>query len=127
LENSEIMREAENLVRLSKRIDIATQLLAQHTAITPFFKHLEALTLPNIQFTSLSLSRESGDVKARLSGLAKDYPTIAEQSDAFNSKINTNNFFRNPIFTDFSETEEGPISFVLTFDVDPALLLFVNP
>lgn len=115
-------REAEELIRLSKRMEYSRELLEGHAVVSPFYKVLEEVTLPSIQFNSIEISR-TGDVPvANLSGTARGYPWIALQSDAFSKSA----FFKNPVFENFNDLENGQVTFSLTFEVDPSLFQFAG-
>lgn len=115
-------RSAEELIRLSKRLEYSRDLLAQHVAISPFFTELERVTLPSVQFTTLDFTRSGEKPLVKLGGKAKSYSAIALQSDEFGKTT----IFKNPIFSNFKPQENGEIEFMLEMNIDPTLFVFTN-
>jgi hypothetical protein len=113
------------LQTLDKRITAANQLLDSHIVISPIFAALEKNTLKSIQFTKFSyaLASDKGNVNVRMSGKARDYASIALQSDQF-SKVRE---IKDPIFSNLVLDERtGLVAFDLSFSVDPSLVKYTN-
>lgn len=116
-----------DMKRLNARITGVKALLGSHVVVSPIFAALEATTLRSVQYKRFSyeLTTDPGTktqiVKVQLEGSAKNYSTIALQSDAFAQSA----LIRNPIFSDLSvDDRTGTVGFDLVFDVDPADLSF---
>ncbi|MDP2655968.1 MAG: hypothetical protein Q8P11_00155 [bacterium] len=68
------------LVQFQNTLEKVKNLLSNHTHWTRFFSELETYTLPDVTFTNVVLSPQG---KVRLSGISKDYTTLARQMKAF--------------------------------------------
>lgn len=109
---------------IDKRLSAAKIVLNQHITTTPIFEILSALTLKNIQYTKFSYKfDETGrSVTVTLSGLTNNYETIALQSDNFSK----NKLIQDPVFSNLNLDANGKLAFDLNFNVDPALINFVE-
>lgn len=113
--------------RLNARISGVHTLLSRHIVVTPIFTALQQSTLRSVQYRSFTYQfmndpvSRSQVVQVMLTGTAKNYATIALQSDAFaESKL-----IRNPVFSGLNIDEAGKgVGFTLTFDVSPEDLSF---
>ncbi len=114
------------LQKLNKRIDSANELLANHVVITPVFSTLSKSTLKSVQFTRFgyTLPSDSGSsVTVRMAGKARDYTSIALESD----QLAANKNIHNAIFSNLSLDERtGFVNFDLTFTVDQDLIRYTN-
>ena len=108
------------LRKLDIRLAAAKELLDNHIAVSDFFASLEESTLPDVSFSSFSLSFQEDIPVVRMGGEARGYLAIAQQSDIFEA----NQYIENPLFSDFSLTETGDVSFNLEFTINEALLAF---
>lgn len=111
---------------LSKRMAVAKILLQNHMAVSTLFSVLEEGTLKTIRFTSFSYTYLSPQ-KATLSmaGQAKDYNSIAKQSDVFSADP-IKKYIQNPIFDGLDLDPNGNVIFNFTASVNPASLLYRN-
>ncbi len=109
---------------IDKRLSAAKIVLNQHITTTPIFEILSTLTLKNIQYTKFGYKfDETGrSVTVTLSGLTNNYETIALQSDNFSK----NKLIQDPIFSNLNLDTNGKLAFDLNFNVDPALINFVE-
>ena len=114
------------LKRLDRRITSANTILNSHIAVSPIFEVLELNTLKSIQFTKFTYVTPTNPklpIKVELSGRARDYASIALESD----QLAKNKYIRNSLFSDLTLNEQtGMVLFQLTFDVDPDLVRFTN-
>jgi hypothetical protein len=108
------------LRKLDIRLAAAKELLDNHIALSDFFASLEESTLPDVAFGDFSLTFREDIPTVRMSGEARGYLAIAQQSDIFEA----NQYIENPLFADFSLTETGEVSFNLEFTINEALLAF---
>lgn len=115
--------------RLDDRIDGVKELIKNHIVVTPIFKALESSTLRNIQYKDFSYSiksdpiSKSQQVVVDVTGSAKNYATIALQSDAFSSST----VIKNPVFSNLTiEDKTRQVNFKLTFAVSMADLSYQN-
>lgn len=118
------------LQSFNRRLNSSKKILANHTVISPFFEILGTLTLPEVQFNNFSgvLSNDGKGLAVTMGGLAKDYRTVAVQSDIFNSE--KAKFFNDVSFADLSLSDgkntKGLVNFTVSFFVDPSFLSFEN-
>lgn len=114
--------------RLDMRIDGVKELIKNHVVVTPIFKALEATTLRSVQYKDFSYTIKSIDPTSKnaevlvdIKGTAKNYATIALQSDAFSS----NALIKNPVFSNLTIDEKTrTVNFRLVFSVSTADLSY---
>jgi hypothetical protein len=116
-----------DMKRLNARIDGVKELVKNHVVVTPIFEALEASTLQNVQYKDFiySIKTDQGTkgtvVLVELTGSAKNYATIALQSDAFSS----NSLIKNPVFSNLTvDDKTRTVSFKLSFSVNIADLSY---
>ena len=116
----------KTLSRLDHRITDAKTLLNQHIVVSPIFSALEVNTLKSVQFTKFSYTTPAdpaAPVTVRMSGRARDYASIALQSDQLAKNVN----IHNSIFSNLSlDAQTGTVSFDLVFTVDSDLVRFTS-
>ena len=100
----------------------AETLLAGHTSLVPFFETLDRLTLKSVRFNQFSYVTSEGAVAVRMSGEALDFPSIALQALQFG----TDGHFQNPIFSNLDVSDLGVVTFDVSFNLDPNLVLYAN-
>ena len=132
IEESAIMLEKEKgafdvdsikvLSRLDKRIMSAEELLDKHIDPVGFFEFLEENTLKSIQFDGLNFSVSEEGVEVIMSGIARNYASVALQSDVFGSSV----FIKNPIFSNLDVNKVGDVIFDFSALVDNDLVLYKN-
>lgn len=108
------------LKKLDIRLRAGTDLLNNHVAVSDFLDSLAESTLPDVSFSSFSFSSSSSGADISMSGEARGYLQISQQSDIFED----NQYIQNHIFSDFSSTDSGRVSFSLQFTLNPELLMF---
>ncbi len=109
------------IVRLDTRIVTSKKLLANHLAITPFFDFLSSITLPTVRFKTFDFTHLGKDkIKVSMSGQARDYASVALQSDLLNKQ----KYLKETIIGDMSLDSSGTISFSVDTVVDPDLLSY---
>ena len=109
------------LQSLDRQLQNANMLVKNHTVISPIFDVLEASTLKQVQFSKFDVTFDpTAGIQVKMSGLADGYQSIAEQSDVLGS----NTFLTDVIFSNFNLTQDGKVSFDLTFGVRPEFLNF---
>ena len=119
----------EDLKKANTKIDLSKQLLKKHISTPEIFSILSELTTENVRFSSFSFSLPTKDnegIKIALSGIAKDFYTIAFQSDVFGSseKFGKNKILKNPVVSDVSELENGSVRFSFSATINPEDLLY---
>src|SRR3989344_4322775 len=126
LAEEEFNRElVEDIQKLDRRFEASYLILDRHITLSPVFEKLQELVLPAVRFTSFEYSMdETGGttLNIAMTGTAKDYRSIALQSDLLGSERH----IVNPIFSDLALDDFGNVGFSLSFSVNQALVLYVN-
>lgn len=107
-----------------KKSTVAKQVLVGHIVLSPLFDTINELTLSSIQYTKFEHSTKGGIFSVKMSGIARDYKSIALQADVFNTKKGS--MFKDVIFSNLTKDKFNNVTFDLEFDVDPALLSYSN-
>jgi len=111
----------ESWNRLNKRIEAAKKLLVAHTVVSPVFELLENDTLATVKFTSFAYdSRDNGTSFISLAGEAKNFSSIALQSDILGQE----KYIKNPVFSDLNPDQSGNIVFKFSGSLDPNLISY---
>lgn len=108
------------LRKLDIRLNAGTELLRNHVAISDFFESLAESTLPDVRFNDMNFTHDSAGSQVSMTGEARGYLQIAQQSDIFQS----NQYIQNHIFSNFALTDTGRITFSLDYTLNPQLLIF---
>jgi hypothetical protein len=113
-------------VRLNNRIEISKSLLNKHVAVTSLLDAIGKNTLQSVQFSDFSFvtSQLGGTsvIKVNMRGVARDYTALAAQSTEINKVV----AFKDPVFSEFTLTQEGRVSFGISMSVDTSLLEYRN-
>lgn len=109
-----------NYIRLDERLTAGEMLLNQHVALTQFFNLLESITVQTVHFDGVSIVvADDRSAQITMTGEAKDFNALANQSTIFaNQKL-----IKNAIFSDIGINKDNSVSFSLTADLDPALVI----
>ena len=111
---------------LGRRITDANQILSNHIVVSPIFQALQLNTLKSIQFNHFSYIVPVNDkdkIKVEMAGVARDYASIALESD----QLAKNKNILNPIFSGLSlDPQTGNVTFTFNFSVDPSMVSFAN-
>lgn len=111
----------QRLIRTDARIKSATEILSNHISPSLIFSVLEDNTLKNVRFKSFEyLASANGTVAISMKGQAKNFSTIALQSDVFAE----NKYIKNPILSDLSLDSSGLVSFNFTASLDKNEMLY---
>ena len=106
---------------LNSRIEGAKKLLAVHSAVSPVFDFLENDALSTVKFDSFSYQSKDGMAPIlSLSGQAKDFTSVALQSDIFGQE----KFIKNPVFSDLNPDTSGNVVFKFNASLDPSLVSY---
>jgi hypothetical protein len=116
-----------DMKRLSNRITGVRTLIQNHVVVTPIFSALQATTLQSVQYKSFTyeFTADQGTgsklIQVSITGVAKNYATLALQSDAFAKST----LIRNPIFSNLTVQEKSQqVEFKLVFTVNSADLSY---
>lgn len=108
-----------------KKTSIAREILDNHIVVSPIFNVINELTLSSIQYTRFIQERRTDDnFIVRMSGIAKDYKSIALQADVFNT--GKGQIFKNLIFSNLTKDKNNYVTFDLEFTVDPTSLSYAE-
>ncbi len=111
----------EKLQRLDKRMMAAQIILHDHLATSALFDVLSRATLQTVRFTGFQVGiDEKRSVVVNMRGQARDYQSVALQSDQFGKTKG----IRNPVFSGLTLDSFGRVQFEVTFNVDPALVSY---
>jgi len=108
------------LKRLNARINSASDTLANHIALSEFLGLLEGSTLKTVQFSRFDYEVSGDMVQISLRGKARNYSSVALQSDLFGES----KFIKNPIFSNLGLDQNGNVTFDVTADIDSSLILY---
>ena len=107
-----------------KTTSVAKQILSEHIVLSPLFEKINELTLSSIQYTAFNHATKNNIFSVRMSGIAKDYKSIALQADVFSS--DKGHMFQNVVFSNLTKDKNNFVTFDVEFDVDPLLLSYSN-
>ena len=100
-----------DLVRLNDRIEESQNLLSKHLAVTPVFALLEENIIKNVQLKTMKFSYAGVDkIKIDLTGTARNYDALSNQSDAFGD-LSVKGILSEPVVSDFMLNPDGSVSF----------------
>ncbi len=99
-------------------------MLAAHLAPSAIFAFLSEQTLEKVQFKDFTYTIGSvgHDATMQMSGVTDSFATIALQSD----RLGGTKVLKNIIFSGISIQEAGKVTFSVTADIDPSLILYSN-
>lgn len=107
-----------------KRTSIAKQILDGHVVLSPLFEKINELTLSSIQYTKFEHKISNDLFIVNMSGIARDYKSIAIQADIFNA--DKGQAFKDVIFSNLTKDKNNFVTFDVEFSVDPSLLSYSN-
>ena len=106
---------------LNKRIEASKKLLNAHTVTSSIFDLLENDTLASVKFDTFSYALSDNGVNTlALAGQAKNFSSIALQSDIFGQEKS----IKNPVFSDLNPDQSGNIVFKFNASLDPSLVSY---
>lgn len=114
----------DDLELFNKRTEAARKILANHTILSAMFARLGEVTIPSVQYITFNQQTGTSGFTVNIKGIAKDYRSIALQSDAFNTVKGRS--FKNVLFSDLTKDKDNNVTFSLKFEVDPALLSYTE-
>jgi hypothetical protein len=131
----------DQLKKANTKIDLGSQLLKKHLAVTELFDIVSQLTIQGVKFNSFEfsnaeVSKTSGGtapnsttgegIKFSMKGVGNDFKSIAFQSDVLgeSEKYGTKTMIKNPIISDLVVDEKGRVEFTFTGFVSTDDLLY---
>lgn len=112
----------EELELYDKRVSSAKQVLDGHIVLSPLFTLLGDLTIPGVQYNKFDHQTTEKGFFVKMSGIARDYRSIALQADVFNTANGRS--FKNVVFSNLTRNKNNYVSFDVDFIVDPALISY---
>lgn len=118
------------LETFDKRMSASKKILTSHIVLSPLFTLVGELTIPSIQYTKFEHQMtDKGLFYVKMTGTARDYKSIATQSEIFNSS--KGRYLKSVVFSNLTTTEvkekdtkKTSIGFNVEFIVDPVLLSY---
>jgi hypothetical protein len=107
-----------------KRSSTAKQILNNHIVLSPLFELINELTLSSIQYTKFDHNTANGIFSVKMSGIARDYRSIALQADVFNTGKGRK--LKDIVFSNLTKDKNNYVTFDVEFTVDPSLLAYSN-
>jgi hypothetical protein len=107
-----------------KRASVAKEILKNHIVLSPLLKLINDITLSSVQYTKFSHDTKDNVFSVKMSGVAPDYKSIALQADVFST--DKASMLKDVVFSNLVKTKTNDITFDVNFDVDPALLSYLN-
>ncbi len=106
-----------------RRVSAAKTILDNHIVLSPTFELLGELTIPTIQYTKFEEeTTKNKKLVVKLSGISKDYKSIAIQANVFNSA--KGRYFKNVIFSNLTKNRKNYVTFDVEFNIDSSLLSY---
>ncbi len=105
-----------------KRTSAAKDVLTKHVVLSPLFEAINTLTLTTIQYTKFEHSTVKDVFSVKMSGIARDYKSIALQADVFNS--DKGKMFKDVIFSNLTKNKNNYVTFEVGFTVNPGFLSY---
>ncbi len=112
----------DELELFDKRINTSKDILNGHIILSPLFELIGKLTIPSIQYTRFEHVTKDEGFFVRLSGISRDYRSIALQADVFNSA--EGRYLKDVIFSNLVKDKNNYVIFDVEFRVDPSLLSY---
>ncbi len=124
-QNAANKSQVQNFIRLRDRLTSTKTLLNNHVTLSGFFDVLESLTPQNVKYNTLSvLVAGDNTAQVEITGVAKNFNTLASQSNA----LSTNKHIKHAIFSGINLNKEtGGIGFTLKATIDSTLVVGGSP
>ena len=111
----------KEMAKLSDKVKTAKQLLGAHRVASSIFRLLEDSTIKNVRFNDLDYSlKEEGNPTLSLSGLARDYGSLAQQTELFQK----NSAMRSAVFSGLGLDQKGLVKFNVKIELDPSVIAY---
>jgi hypothetical protein len=119
----------ESLIELNSRIKVAKELLDKHISVSPIFNFLQQTTLKSVRFKNFTFTSAGKDVTGAsrvsvlMSGIARDWETVASQADEF-GKVEYRKVITEPKISNLTLNADGSITFSFSAYVTPSFLVY---
>jgi hypothetical protein len=116
--------KVDQFIRLRDRLTASKTLINQHVALTQFFNLLETISVQNVHFDGVDIVvADDRSATIAMTGEALNFNALAAQSNVFASQ----KYIKSAIFTGISVNKDSSVSFSLTANLDPALVIETVP
>jgi hypothetical protein len=124
-EQKQVSADSVNkFIRLRDRLAAAKTVLNQHIVLSQFFNLLETITLQNVHFDGVSIEiADDRSAKITMTGQAKDFNALENQSTVFANQ----QYIKSAIFSGISVNKDNSVSFTVTANLDPAVVIEKTP
>lgn len=112
----------DELELFDKKTTVAQDILDSHIVLSPLFELVGDLTIPFIQYTKFEHQTNEKGFFVKMSGIARDYKSIAIQADVFNTS--KGRYFKNVVFSNLMKDKSNYVTFNIEFNVDPIVLSY---
>lgn len=109
------------LVVFNEKLRQVQSLVWKHKVISGFMSSLSSSTVSSIAFSEFNYSNiTSENPKITMKGRAPSYGSIALQEKVFSQ----NKYWKDVVFSELSLSEEGLVTFAVTVEVDPQIVVY---
>ncbi|MCX6719367.1 MAG: hypothetical protein NTZ38_03275 [Candidatus Taylorbacteria bacterium] len=121
----------EELKRANVKIDVASSLISNHTALSNIFDIISHITIEDVRFMSLDVSSpmdKTNEIKISLSGYGTNLKAVAFQSDVLAdlSPLGLTKIVKNPVLSDPSTNDTSKVSFGFSASLNSKALLYTK-
>ncbi|MEK9161038.1 MAG: hypothetical protein AAB440_03335 [Patescibacteria group bacterium] len=114
----------EEYIRVRDRFTAAQELLDEHVTLSQFLSVLEKSTLANVRFSTFTfILSDEGVPTIEMNGIARNFNALAAQSNAFGADTR----IKSAIFSDITVNANNSVSFHVSAQLSPALLMMMDP
>ncbi len=110
----------KQLITVSSQITFTEKLLNSHILINQIFNLLQNLTVRKIAFNDFTYTNKNGSPSIVMNGESQSYNALLDQSNIFAQS----GLVQNSQFSNFSLSSDGNVSFKLSANIDPSVLLY---
>ncbi len=110
------------LIALKKRIDISTEKLSKHVAVSRVLTLLSEYTLQDVRWSNFAFEvNDAGAATLTMNGQARTFAAVALQMDKISADKDN---FRNALVSDIRLDQNGNPMFTFKADIVPGALLY---
>jgi len=111
----------DQIVQLDARLQAASAILTNHTAISALMGLISSNTIQSIQFTDIKYNYDdAGKITLVLGGKAPNFASVALQSDRFSAQ----SYFHNQVFSNLGLDLDGGVLFKFNATIDQSELQY---
>ena len=113
-------QKIQDLIDANSRVTVTKTLLDNHVVVSKLLTLLNDLTIKRIRFTSLNYINKNKESSLSISLEAQTYNALVQEQ----SLLKSNEFIKNPVFSNFSLGDNGFITVDFSATVDPSLVSY---